>query len=112
MLRTQQCLTHPQGAVHVYTNRNAYRKMLPFFLIVLVMLLLVVRLRATAPGGWYGSARSGCEGGQREHVVRSGETCWLIATDYGTGVDELRAANGGVDCGQLRAGDVLCVRVA
>jgi LysM repeat protein len=76
----------------------------PFFLIIIVVLLLVWRL-IIFPGVKY----SKCPEGSARVTVAAGDTCWKIAEAHGCGLEELRKANGNLVCERLMPGDQICV---
>ncbi|KAK0487543.1 LysM domain-containing protein [Armillaria novae-zelandiae] len=43
------------------------------------------------------------------YVVKSGDTCWAIATDAGIDVARFQAANPGIKCESLAIGQRVCV---
>ena len=77
--------------------------MLPFFLLISVFLLLVFRFL------YVGSTPLQCGDGLEMHRVSKGDTCWQIAADGGTTVEELNRVNEGLDCARLVVGKDLCV---
>ncbi|KAI5120839.1 hypothetical protein M0805_007026 [Coniferiporia weirii] len=88
-------------------NRDAWRQLLPFFLIIIVFLLLVFRLSPSV----LNTRPFSCVEHGRPYTIRSGDTCWSISKEYGTTLDNLRTINPGVDCSALRPGQHLCVPV-
>lgn len=77
--------------------------MLPFFLIVVVFLLVVYRFLYSIP------APKHCAEGLENYKISKGDTCWQIATDKQITVDELTTYNAGLDCDHLAIGSRLCV---
>lgn len=90
-------------------NKEAWRRLLPFFLIICVVLLLVFRL--IQPSALKPSPTT-CPEHNRPYEVKLGDTCWAIARDYGTSVDNLRTANPSLECSALMPGQHICVPVA
>ncbi|KZV62014.1 carbohydrate-binding module family 50 protein [Peniophora sp. CONT] len=85
---------------------NSYKMMFPFFLIIIVFLLLVFRLvhpsQSTPP-------RNPCTNGTVPTTIVSGDTCWNIAKAHGCSLDDLATLNPGVQCEKLQLGSSLCV---
>ena len=79
----------------------------PFFLIIIVVLLLVWRLIISP--GLTPVKYSKCPEGSTRVVVVAGDTCWKIAEAHGCGLEELRAANGKMVCERLMPGEQICV---
>lgn len=101
--------TGPQdGAVHRrYSSGSPYRVLFPFFLIIIVVLLLVWRL-AVSPG-LIPVKYAKCPEGSSRVVVVAGDTCWKVAEAHGCGLEALRRANAKVVCERLMPGDQICV---
>ncbi|KAI9445363.1 hypothetical protein H4582DRAFT_2109035 [Lactarius indigo] len=83
--------THPR-----YSTGSPYRMIFPFFLIIIVVLLLVWRV-VVSPGA---SSRV---------TVVAGDTCWRIAETHGCGLEGLKRVNAGLRCERLMPGDQICV---
>ncbi|TFK56361.1 carbohydrate-binding module family 50 protein [Heliocybe sulcata] len=82
----------------------AYRNLLPFFLLICVALLLVIRLFVhTAP------PVIPCPSDTSPYRVNAGDTCWGICESQGCKLDELREVNPGMKCESLTVGQVVCV---
>jgi len=45
----------------------------------------------------------------KTYTIKSGDTCYNIATTYGLSVDNLKTLNPKINCDSLQAGNVLCV---
>ncbi|KAH6875355.1 hypothetical protein BKA58DRAFT_119576 [Alternaria rosae] len=90
-------------------NKSAVRMMLPFALLVLVFLFLVFKL--VSRGDEAETYVAGCGEGERQVHAVEGDTCWAIAETNGLSVDALLSLRGnqGVDCGNLRVGQGICV---
>lgn len=83
--------------------------MAPFFLLVVVFLLMVWRF--FGPDVFAGNSVSCPEGMQVYNVVK-GDTCWDIAEHEGCSVEELKGWNDGLECDKLRPGMELCLSVS
>src|SRR5260221_6912226 len=78
----------------VYRRHSAgspYRMLFPFFLIIIVMLLLVWRLIISP--SLIPVKYAECPEGSSRVVVVAGGTCWRIAEGPGGGLEALRALN-------------------
>jgi LysM repeat protein len=76
----------------------------PFFLTVIVVLLLVWRL-IVSPG----LTPVKCPEGSSRVTVVAGDTCWKIAEAHGCGLEALRSVNSNSACERLLPGDKICV---
>ena len=103
MIEAYTCFS--QNRTFQSQNKQAWRYMLPFFLLVCVVLLLVFRLL------YSGSASASIHCAENEDVYRvsKGDTCWQIATNGKMTVEELQKVNAGLDCARLGVGSELCV---
>jgi hypothetical protein len=81
----------------------------PFFLIIIVVLLLVWRL-VISPGLTPVKYLK-CPEGSARVAVAAGDTCWRIAEAHGCGLEGLRKANADLVCERLIPGDQICVPV-
>jgi hypothetical protein len=79
----------------------------PFFLIIIVVLLLVWRL-AVSPS-LTPVKYSKCPEGSSRVTVVAGDTCWRIADARGCGLEALRKVNADLHCERLIPGDGICV---
>jgi hypothetical protein len=79
----------------------------PFFLIIIVVLLLVWRL-VVSPS-WTPVNYSKCPEGSSRVTVVAGDTCWRIAEARGCGLEALRKVNVELHCERLMPGDRICV---
>lgn len=82
--------------------------MFPFFMIVVVVLLLVWRLvgpfsHAEPPEVTF------CTGDTRPYRVVPGDTCWDISQTHGFTLKQLREANPGLNCDLLTASEMICL---
>lgn len=100
-------LTDAEHQELVRDNREAWRYMLPFFLIVIVFLFCVIAPPWKKNFGW--STPFTCDEGSFVHTISSGETCWKIAEMYSTSVDQLESLNLKLNCDTLQVGGQLCV---
>lgn len=90
--------------------RSELMPLLNFFMILalfLIGLFWFLGWMTTARGG--GGLASNCEPGTHAHQIQRGESCWSIAQMHEIGVDQLRAANGDLNCDLLRPGSLVCV---
>ena len=89
-------------------DREAWRYILPFFLLVSVFLLALFR--------FLGSAATltplACSENSVQYLVESGDSCWAIANDHGATVADLMRLNQGMDCSLLKDGSKICVPVS
>ncbi|KZT22651.1 carbohydrate-binding module family 50 protein [Neolentinus lepideus HHB14362 ss-1] len=92
-----------QPATHARSSA-AYRNLLPFFLLICVALLLVVRLVVRTP-----PPAVPCPADTDPYRVEVGDTCWGICESRGCKLDALRQVNPGMKCESLRVGQVVCV---
>ncbi len=94
----------------VYRRHSAgspYRMLFPFFLIIIVMLLLVWRLIISP--SLIPVKYAECPEGSSRVVVVAGDTCWRIAEAHGCGLEALRTLNADLVCERLMPGDQICV---
>jgi hypothetical protein len=90
------------------SNREAFRLLLPFALLVIVFLLLLFRFVNT-PGSGKGAGLE-CAESERVYEVRKGDSCWAIAQKFCDGsLEVFKSLNKGVDCDDLRFGKEVCV---
>lgn len=86
-------------------NRDAWRRLFPFFLMISVFLLFGFRLSHS-----YIKPRPiSCPEHNKPMVIKSGDTCWEIAKTYGTSLENLRSINPDVNCAALKPGQRMCV---
>lgn len=81
--------------------------MAPFFLLVLLILLLVWRF--FGPPIFSSGSSFTCPEGAGVYRVEKGDTCWGIAQREGISVDDLEGWNDGLECEALRVGMKVCV---
>ncbi|OWP01681.1 LysM-domain-containing protein [Marssonina coronariae] len=87
------------------SERAAWRSLLPFCLLVLVVLAVLARYlsrSAAAPALF-------CPRGSERYVVRTGDSCWRIAQESGGSVEDLVMRNTGLRCDLLLVGTQICV---
>lgn len=89
-------------------NDNAYRVMLPFFLIIAVVLLLVIRLVHSSTPSSPPQAIL-CPGTSQAYHVSRGDTCWDLAQSRSCTVDDILAVNEDLRCEALRPGQAICL---
>ncbi|KAH8094642.1 hypothetical protein BXZ70DRAFT_350497 [Cristinia sonorae] len=89
-------------------NTQAYRTMFPFFMMVIVALLLVLRLMSPNHHT-EDPVLEMCTDYQHAYRVKEGDTCWDIATSRGFTVDELVKANPGLECKLLTPTEIICL---
>ncbi|KAI0005559.1 hypothetical protein BJV74DRAFT_805253 [Russula compacta] len=89
------------------SSGSPYRMLFPFFLIIIVVLLLVWRLIVSP--GLIPVKYSKCPEGSSRVAVVAGDTCWRIADVHGCGLEGLRKVNGNLVCERLIPGDQICV---
>lgn len=100
-----------QDGVLKAQEKEAWRMLMPFFLICGVFLLgvwWVVGGRDFWRGDGEGGTRT-CKEGQYQVIVKAGDTCWDIAGGTREGLEGLKHLNRGVDCERLGVGDVICL---
>lgn len=102
-------LTDAESDAQVRDNREGYRLMLPFFLLVFVVLFCLIAPPWKKNFGWNLGVE--CGEGEVVHRIESGETCWGIAEGYGSSVGEIERVNAGIDCAALKVGKEMCVPV-
>jgi len=93
-----------------HSSGSPYRMLFPFFLIIVVVLLLVWRLIVTP--GLIPVKYAKCPEGSSRVVVVAGDTCWRIAEVHGCGLEALGKVNGNLVCERLMPGDQICVPLA
>jgi hypothetical protein len=89
-------------------NSEAWRYLLPFFVLVSVVLLALFRFLGSASPTPLPLV---CAEKSVRHVVKSGDSCWAIANDRGATVADLTRLNQGLDCNLLKSGREICVPV-
>ena len=90
-----------------HSGGSPYRLLFPFFLIIIVVLLLVWRLIISP--GLIPVKYAKCPEGSSRVVVVAGDTCWRIAEAHGCGLEALRTLNADLVCERLMPGDQICV---
>ena len=79
----------------------------PFFLIIIVVLLLVWRL-VVSPGV-APVKYSNCPEDSTRVTIVAGDTCWRIAESRGCGLEALKKINADLHCERLIPGERICV---
>jgi len=87
---------------------SAYRVLFPFFLLVLVTLLLVIRIFGFGSHGSYHSPNP-CGPNSERYRIKEGDTCWSISQAQGITVDSLRSTNEDMNCAKLYPGQTICL---
>ena len=77
-------------------------------MIIIVVLLLVIRL-VMPTHHQEDPVLEMCRDYTHAYRVKSGDTCWDIATSRGFTVEELLHANPGLDCDRLTPTQVVCL---
>jgi hypothetical protein len=109
LLFTKPRLTANKEQALRKSESEAWRYMLPFFLLVVVFLLALYR--------FLGSAESAapmplvCPENSVPYLIKAGDSCWAISNDRGATVADLTRLNQGIDCSLLKAGGDICVPV-
>ena len=88
-----------------FRGNSAYRTILPFFLIVAVVLLLVIRLVSSGSS----VPPVNCPPATEPYRISRGNTCWDLAQAWGISVDEILDVNKGLNCDSLRPGQSICL---
>ncbi|KAG5639643.1 hypothetical protein H0H81_008804 [Sphagnurus paluster] len=88
-------------------EKDAYRTLFPFFLIVAVVLLLAWRLIVSPMLS--SPPTSVCPKGTTGYWVQPGDTCWEIAKTHGCTLEQLRQVNAQTDCAALMPGMTMCL---
>ncbi|KAI0307661.1 hypothetical protein B0F90DRAFT_44400 [Multifurca ochricompacta] len=90
-----------------HSSGNPYRMLFPFFLIIIVVLMLVWRL-VVSPGLIPVKYSKCLEGSSRVTII-AGDTCWRIAETHGWELEALKVVNEDLRCERLMPGDQICV---
>lgn len=83
--------------------------LLNFFMILALFLVGLFWFLGWMSDGSGGKGLGACAPGSHAHQVHKGESCWSIANMHQIDLDQLRAANEGIDCDLLRVGITVCV---
>jgi LysM repeat protein len=89
-------------------DNEAWRYILPFFLLILVVLFALFRFLGSAAG----PTPLVCAENSVRYLVKVGDSCWAIANNHGAKVADLIRLNHGTDCSLLKAGVEICVPVS
>ncbi|KIJ53805.1 carbohydrate-binding module family 50 protein [Sphaerobolus stellatus SS14] len=91
--------------------RSAYRPLLPYALIIVVVLLFVFKYFGSWPTP--PPPHQSCMGSPdiTPYTIVKGDTCWDIAQSHGIKLGDLKneTINPGLNCDNLRSGDMLCL---
>ena len=90
-------------------DKAAWRYMLPFFLLVMVVLFSLFKYLGFGSG--FLPEPLSCKEGFMSYVMNRGDSCWQIAHDRGVEVADLVKVNEGLNCDLLKAGKEICVPV-
>ncbi len=82
--------------------------LLNFFLLIGVFLLAVFWFLGLATRRSAAGPPAPC-GSRPAHMVWPGDTCWAIARAAAVSLDQLLAANAGLDCDRLSVGSIVCL---
>ncbi|CDO77271.1 Carbohydrate-Binding Module Family 50 protein [Trametes cinnabarina] len=96
-------------ARHTSRTDSAYRIMLPFFLIIVVVLLLVFRLVHSSPLADPSEPPLRCPGASEAYTVVRGDTCWELSQARGCSVQDILSVNQGLSCEAIRPGQAICL---
>lgn len=94
---------------HTGRSNSAYRVILPFFLIVAVILLLVIRLAHSSTSDPNNVIY--CPGTSEVYHISRGDTCWDLAQTRGCSVDDILDVNSNLKCEKLVPGQPICLPV-
>jgi len=87
---------------------SAYRMIFPFFLLIAVALLFVIRL-VHSPSTVDPPLAKLCPNATEVYRVQQGDTCWGLSQTRGCSVDRVREVNPGLECDKLTLGQVICL---
>ncbi|TFY51031.1 hypothetical protein EVG20_g11202 [Dentipellis fragilis] len=96
-----QAPTHP-------VSDSSYRMLFPFFLIVIVVLLLVLRVFVFPHSSSHDTVVL-CPKGSTASTIVAGDTCWDIAEAHGCKLDDIMKLNPALQCEALKPGNKICV---
>jgi hypothetical protein len=85
-------------------NREAWRYMFPFFLLVVLFLLVVWKLLTPSA-----APTISCDAQTRPYEVVAGDSCWDIAQSHRMTLEELQEMNPVLKCDPLSTGIQICV---
>lgn len=91
-------------------DKSWKRYMFPWFVLVGVFLLFLI----APPWTWWkrGTPNITCGDGLAMHRVQGGDTCFMLAEEVGTAVEEILKLNPGLKCENLQVGKQICVPFA
>jgi len=87
-------------------NVGSYRTLFPFFLIIVVVLLLIWRL-ILSPG--LSTPAKKCPEGTSSYWAQPGDSCWEVSQEHRWSMDKFKEANPKVVCDPLMPGTALCL---
>lgn len=90
-------------------SNSAYRVILPFFLIVAVILLLVIRLVHSSTSDPHDAIY--CPSTSEVYHIVRGDTCWDLSQARGCSVDDILSVNSDLKCERLVPGQSICLPV-
>ena len=94
-------------------NRYAYRMLFPFFLVVAIVLLLVIRLAFYNTSSDVPPPNAAlCPNGSEPVQVKAGDTCWKLSQARNSTLEEFLNLNPTVDCNSLMPGQNVCLPTA
>ncbi|KAI8980561.1 hypothetical protein BD414DRAFT_420548 [Trametes punicea] len=95
-------------ARHTTRTDSAYRVILPFFLMVLVVLLLVFRLvHSSTPVNPPDALL--CPGATEAYTIVRGDTCWDLSQSRGCTVQDILDLNPDLKCEAISPGQAICL---
>jgi hypothetical protein len=108
--QTDPFIDPPSEAQLQHYQKESWRMMMPFFLLVAVF-LLVVFWWVGRPAATEVAAPTPVVCGEQStpHIIKEGDTCWSIAEKYGANVEVLKRENSRLDCDRLQIGAGICV---
>jgi hypothetical protein len=90
-------------------EKEAWRYLLPFFLVCAVFLLLVFWWVGGYGFPFGGGGGVKCAEGAEVYTVRKGDTCWQIAKNHSVRLEDLMQLNKELLCEKLGIGKDICV---
>lgn len=96
--------THFANQTAVHDNREAWRYMFPFFVLIGLFLLGVWKI--VTPSSPYSID---CKGKSIGYKVQAGDSCWSVADAHKIDVEDLKHMNPSLDCDPLVTGKEICV---
>jgi hypothetical protein len=90
-------------------EKNAWRMMAPFVLLICAFLLGVYVLIGGRLWPFSGTSEPLCQAGLKPYWIKGGDTCWDIAVKYDMTLDDLLNLNKKLNCDNLKVGSGICV---